>query len=131
MSQGVQETQDKPSGISREQLEELEEKYGDIGHLKSRRAGLWEVVFRPPSRPEMKMFRGSVHNPAKKADAQEMLGRAICVAVFYEGEATVNADAARVKFNRLLDRFPGICDSDACSSAFNRLMHDAVEEDSK
>lgn len=105
--------------LTDEQMAALEAQHGRIGRLKSKREGGWEVVFRKPRRAEFKQFRARAHNPAQKAEAQEILARQ-CV-VYPSREA----------FDALLEDYPAICDSEAASTLFERLMSDAVEEDQK
>ena len=120
-----------PPGLTDEQMAELEARYENVGRLKGKRTGGWEVVFRPPTRPEFKTFRANCGNGAKKADAQEMLGRTTVVATYFEGVATLEVKEARKVLDRMLEKYPSICDSTAFSEAMERLMSDAVEVDAK
>jgi hypothetical protein len=101
--------------LTADEFKDLETKHKRIGRLKSK-SGAWEVVFRKPTRAEFKQFRSRAHNPAQKAEAQEILARQ-CV-VFPSREA----------FDALLEDYPAICDSEASTDLFQRLMSDAVEE---
>jgi hypothetical protein len=106
--------------LTDEQFKALEAQYGRIGRIKSKAmkdgAPVWECVFRKPKRAEFKQFRARAHNPAQRADAQEQLARQCVV------------HPSKEAFDALLEDYPAICDSEAATELFQRLMSDAVEE---
>jgi hypothetical protein len=122
---------DDATGFTQEQLDQLGEQHGDVGHLKSRTPGRWEIALRPPNRMEVRMFRSSINNPAKRPDAQEVLVTQCCVATYYDGVATMEQKEARKVLTKMLDRWPAICDSEASTNVMQRLMSDAVEGEGK
>jgi len=102
--------------LSKEQLDQIEEKYKRVAHLKGKgEPPPWEMVLRKPTRAEYKMFRSQTHNPAQVADAQEMLVRKLCV-------FPVDVDA-------LIEEWPGI--PEACGKAIQHLTGLETEETGK
>lgn len=102
--------------LSDEDLSKLAAEHGRIERVCGK-GGAWEVVYRAPKRGEYKRFRSLAHDPARKADAQEMLCLA-CV-VFPSGPA----------YEALLDKFPAI--PEASSDALGRLVGGETEEAGK
>lgn len=115
--------------ITKEQMAELEAKHIRIARLQNHKAG-FEVVFRKPRRAEFKQLRARAHNPPQRAEAQEILARQCVVAVFSGGTLALD-DKARLALDELLEDYPSVCDSEAASALFQRLMDGAVEEDAK
>jgi hypothetical protein len=70
-------------GIAPEKIEELRATHGRIKHVVGE-GGEWEAVLRVPSGPDAKMFKHQTHDPAVRADAQEILFRKIAVACWTE-----------------------------------------------
>jgi len=101
------------SRLTEEQLDDLESKHRRIAHLQGEN-GAWEVVYRIPTRLELKAFRGRAHNEKIQADAIEVLARQ-CV-VFPPKEA----------FDALLQDYPGI--PEASVQTFMDLAQVEAEE---
>jgi len=104
--------------ISQEQIAALELEHKVIAHIIGKN-NRWEIVFRKPKRSEYKMYRASAHNPAKVADAQEILLRQVIVF------------PAKAAFDDLLDEYPGICDNSAVSGALLEMIGASAEEEKK
>jgi hypothetical protein len=114
--------------LSKDQLAELEEKHGRIAHVVGKAVSSfrepakaptpsWEVVYRRPRRAEYKLFRANANNPARKADALEILARQ-CV-VHPPPEA----------FDALLDEYPAI--AEASSDALMDLTSMSADDSGK
>jgi hypothetical protein len=83
------------SHVTEEQLDEWEAEHFRVAHLMGE-AGGWEVVYRMPSRLELKTFRGLANDPKKASDAVEVLARQCVLYPSREG------------FAALLEEYPGI-----------------------
>lgn len=107
--------------LTDEALAELETKHKRIARVRGKAnadgSHPWEIVIRKPTRAEYKRFRSHVSNENTKADATELLVRA--VVVFPTPDA----------FDALLEEWPAI--PEAASEALLRLMGLAVEADLK
>jgi hypothetical protein len=101
-----------------DQVAELETKFKRLGRIRHDR-GAYEVVFRRPTRVEFRSFREKIHNPARKAAAQEELARLLVVY------------PTREKFDELLEEYPALCDGEAVSDLLKRMMDGASEADGK
>jgi preprotein translocase subunit Sss1 len=104
--------------LTDEQIAELDAKYGEVAILRGP-AKEYEVVFRRPTRAEYRMFRANINNPAKVSDAQEMLAMACVV------------HPTRDEYLKLLETYYAIPDTQAFSTAMQRLMKLGAEESTK
>jgi hypothetical protein len=95
--------------LTQEELAKLKADHADIWHIIGKNDA-WEIVFKKPSRPQYKMFRANNQNPARKADAQEILLRE-CI-VF----------PLRERFDELLNKYPAIPEAEAVSEALVEAM---------
>jgi hypothetical protein len=98
--------------ITKEMIATLEERHKRVAHVVSAHKNNegsphWEVVLRRPSRAEYNRFRTQAMDPARKADAQDVLVRQI--AVEPAGEA----------IGALIDEWPAI--PEACGEAIDVL----------
>ena len=123
---------DAPLGLTDEQMAQLEAEHEEVFRLKDDTGSFyWEAVFRRPNPGEYKMLRAHAHNPERKAQAQEQVGRACLVGCYFKGEGAIVVADARRLFDRLLTKRPGICDSDAFSEGMRRYISGAREADAK
>lgn len=102
--------------ISPERIQQLETQHGRIAHVMGK-DGTWDIVLRKPTRAEYKMFRGMASAPESRADAQESLLRRIVV----EPEGAKAIDD-------LINEWPGLPESDACTKAILMLTGMASEQ---
>ena len=102
--------------LTQQQIDELEEKWKRIAHLKAK-GGEWEVVFRKPTRGEYRRFKAQINDPNQQSDAAEQLAR---VLVVYP---------SREAFDALLEDWPAI--PEAASKAFLTLAGMSVEAEGK
>jgi hypothetical protein len=110
--------------LSKDQLSELETKYGRVAHVLGKWPNgtppggtvepPWECVFRKPNRAEYKRFRSMISNDSQRSDATEHLARA-CV-VFPTREA----------FDALLEDW--VSAADACGNALGEIAGLASEQ---
>jgi hypothetical protein len=102
--------------LDAEALKELEDKYGEIARVRGK-GGSWEVVFRPPTQAEYKMFKAHLRDPRYAPDAQEVLS--IQCVVYPSKE----------EYAALLKKKPAV--PEACSEAFMDLVGLNVEATGK
>lgn len=101
--------------VTPEQIAAWEAQHGPVIILRPPDRS-FEVVFRKPTRLEHRQFRSASQNPAKAADAQEALSF----------QCLIYPD--RAAYDALLEKYPGIPDSPAFSSAIMKLNGLGVEE---
>lgn len=122
----------KPAtGITDEQAEDLKTRYGRIASIRSGKPGVYQIVFRHPKRAETKQYRAQIHEPARRADAQEALARKIVVGVWWKGKAHIGEGAAREALDDLLEEYPLAVDSEAASKVIEALASGAVADEEK
>jgi hypothetical protein len=107
--------------LSKEEVEALRVKHGDIEHVrgKPKKGAMvdgkpdltptWEIVLRKPGRPDYVRYRSMVNDVSKRAEAHEALVRA-CIVY-----------PSREEFAALLDTYPAICESKGANAATDRL----------
>lgn len=83
--------------LTDQELADLEAKYPRAIHVVSPEKE-WELVVRPPTRPEVKRYRTQLRDPRYAADAVEIL---ITAAVIYPDPPA---------FQALLDKYPLLCE---------------------
>jgi hypothetical protein len=103
--------------ITESELLELEARYGRIAHIKGE-DDAWEIVLRKPTRAEYKIFRGMLHDEARKSDAVEMMFWKMCV---------VPAD--KQMLDALVNDYPAI--PEACAGKILKLAGTGVEVELK
>jgi hypothetical protein len=116
-------------GLTDEQIADVRAKHPRLGQIQ--RSGRYQIVFRAPKRAEYKRFRAQANEPARRAEAQELLARAVVVAVWWQGRAHVGEGAARDALDGLLEEYPAAVDSAAASEVIEKLMSGAVADEEK
>lgn len=119
--------------IGPEKLAELESKFPRVAvvtgkAMPGKEATPWEIVVRSPTRSQYKAFRARAHNPALKADAQELLARECVVWVSAKPDATTPPEV-KTAFDALLEDFPAV--ADAAADQLGALAGFAVDESGK
>jgi len=90
--------------LSDEQIEALRVKYGRVGHVEHEGH---QLVFRRPTREQVKEYRRKEDSPSEKPDRVDQLAQQTIVA--FDGiEETI---ACRTAFLAFLDEYPMVADS--------------------
>lgn len=110
--------------LSEEQLNAHRAKHGRIKHVEYNGV---DLVFRKPSRAEVKIHQRARENPQEKTDADEHLAQALVIQC---GKA-VGGDLAREAFLQLLDEYPYACESQAIGHAIAKLSGLMLDEEAK
>ena len=104
--------------LEKQQIDELEAKHLRIEVVRGEgEKPPWEIVLRKPTRAEYKQFRAHMHDPARIANAQEVL---VLKCVVYPDPERLDA---------LLEEWPGI--PEAAGDALRRLTGLGAADDTK
>jgi hypothetical protein len=110
--------------LTDEQIEAIRSKCGRVGVIEY--AG-HQLVFKRPSRDNVRDYRRKVDSPAEKPDALDQLAQITIVA--FDGEQDLVK--ARNAFLGFLEEFPMFTSSAKCMSVFNVLTGLVEEEDAQ
>lgn len=100
--------------LTEEQISAFVQRYGKIGVVD------WaghQLIFRKPSREDVRDYRRKQDSPSERPDAVEQLAQVMIVAFDEEQEPV----AARAAFLSLLVEFPAFASSHKCVSTLNVL----------
>ncbi len=103
-----------------EQVQEFRSKHGRIQHVIGD-GDEWEVVLFPPKVADVKMYKHQLHDPAQRADAQEILFKKIVAGCTMGGVVCTVAE--------LLDSYPMA--PEGCSEAIQKLTGLAASTSAK
>ena len=109
--------------MNEDALAEIQTKYPRVKVIT---IGEAEFVIRAPKRHEYKAFRAKGMNPDTRADATEDLARLLVVHC-----RGVTGAEARLKFDELLDEWPGLCESKDVSIAIEQFVGMKADDQGK
>jgi hypothetical protein len=108
--------------LTEEQLEAARAKYGKIGVIEY---GGHQLVFRRPTRENVRDYRRKMDSPSEKPDGLDQLAQVSMIA--FDGEEDITR--ARVAFLGFLDEYPLFTGSAKALSVFNVLTGLVEEEE--